>query len=98
MNDKQDLLVEIGTEELPPKALTDLIDAFAQGIETQLSQLGLQHTKIQSFATPRRLTVLVENLDTAQQDKQVERRGPAVKARRCFLRVLRFRLGLRASL
>ncbi len=80
MSDTKDLLVEIGTEELPPKALVSLIDAFAKGIDEQLSQLGLRRASIQSFATPRRLAVLVNGLATAQPDKQVERKGPAVKA------------------
>ncbi len=80
MSDKRDLLVEIGTEELPPKALVKLSEAFTRGIDEQLSQLGLKRTSIASFATPRRLAVLVKDLDSAQEDKQVERKGPAVKA------------------
>jgi glycyl-tRNA synthetase beta chain len=66
MSDKKDLLVEIGTEELPPKALATLSEAFSQGIDTQLTQLGLQRDTIQSFATPRRLAVLVEGLASVQ--------------------------------
>ena len=80
MSNKQDLLIEIGTEELPPKALADLAEAFAQGIDTQLAQLGLHRTAIRSYATPRRLAVLVEHLDIAQADKEIERRGPALQA------------------
>lgn len=79
MSEKKDLLVEIGTEELPPKALKNLINAFAKGIDEQISQLALKRTSIQSYATPRRLAVLVQGLDTTQLDKQVERKGPAVK-------------------
>lgn len=80
MSDKKDLLVEIGTEELPPKALATLSEAFSQGIDTQLTQLGLQRDTIQSFATPRRLAVLVEGLASVQADKQIERKGPAIQA------------------
>ncbi|MEN8177210.1 MAG: glycine--tRNA ligase subunit beta [Pseudomonadota bacterium] len=80
MNEQKDLLVEIGTEELPPKALVNLIAAFTKGIDQQLSKLGLKRASIQSYATPRRLAVQVKQLDSAQQDKQVERKGPAVKA------------------
>jgi len=80
MSNKHDLLIEIGTEELPPKALTKLSEAFTQGIDSQLIQLGLNRTAIRSFATPRRLAVLVECLDSAQPDKEIERRGPALQA------------------
>jgi len=77
---KQDLLIEIGTEELPPKALDRLSAAFQSGIESQISQAGLAFDSIQRFATPRRLALLITQLDTAQADREVERKGPAVKA------------------
>lgn len=80
MLDKQDLLVEIGTEELPPKALDRLSAAFQNGLETQLEQNGLSYDSIRRFATPRRLALVVSNLDSAQTDQVVERKGPAVKA------------------
>jgi glycyl-tRNA synthetase beta chain len=80
MSNKQDLLIEIGTEELPPKALLNLSEAFTQGIDTQLAQLGLNRTTIRAYATPRRLAVLVERLDSTQADKEIERRGPSLKA------------------
>ena len=80
MSEPKDLLVEIGTEELPPKALLSLITAFAGGIDEQLEKLGLNRKSVKSYATPRRLAVIVEQLDTAQQDKLVERKGPAIKA------------------
>jgi len=77
---KQDLLIEIGTEELPPKALDRLSIAFLTSVESQLEQAGLAFDSIQRFATPRRLALLVSQLDTAQADREVERKGPAVKA------------------
>jgi len=77
---KQDLLIEIGTEELPPKALDRLSIAFQSSIETQLEQAGLACDSIQRFATPRRLALLITQIDTAQADREVERKGPAVKA------------------
>jgi glycyl-tRNA synthetase beta chain len=80
MADSRDLLVEIGTEELPPTALDRLSTAFMQGIETGLKQEDLAFTQIQRFASPRRLAVLVSNLATAQADRVVERKGPALKA------------------
>ena len=77
---KQDLLIEIGTEELPPKALKKLSDAFTSGIVTGLEKAELDFGEVKPYATPRRLAVLVHNLDTTQSDKEVEKRGPAVKA------------------
>lgn len=77
---KRDFLVEIGTEELPPKALLKLSDAFRAGIVEGLKQESLAHDEVRSFATPRRLAVLVAQLDTEQADKVIEKLGPAVKA------------------
>ena len=76
----RDLLVEIGTEELPPKALKKLSDAFTQGMVDGLSKAGLQHAAVQSYASPRRLAVLVSGLTVTQADKEVLRRGPALAA------------------
>ncbi len=76
----QDFLVEIGTEELPPKALKPLSDAFTRGIAQGLEEAGVAFGKVESFAAPRRLAVRVRDLADAQPDKPVEKRGPAVKA------------------
>ena len=75
-----DFLVEIGCEELPPKALITLVTAFAKGIEDGLSKVALGFNKISTFATPRRLAVKIEGLEQAQKDKQVLRKGPSIKA------------------
>ena len=80
MMSTQDFLVELGTEELPPKALRKLSDAFSGGILTRLEQAGLKFGNTQSFAAPRRLALLVRDLETSQPDKNSERRGPAVQA------------------
>ncbi|QYZ66073.1 MAG: hypothetical protein OI74_12280 [Gammaproteobacteria bacterium (ex Lamellibrachia satsuma)] len=80
MADSKDLLIEIGTEELPPKALAKLSAAFLRGIVEQLKQLGLPHNSVRPYATPRRLAVFIEALQTSQSDKEIERKGPAVKA------------------
>jgi len=80
MSELRDLLIEIGTEELPPKALLRLSRAFTEVIEQGLSAAGLSCKNIQAFATPRRLAVLVRELQTQQADKDVERRGPALQA------------------
>jgi glycyl-tRNA synthetase beta chain len=76
----QDFLVEIGTEELPPKALKPLSDAFTRGIAQGLEAAGVAFGKLETFAAPRRLAVRVRDLADAQPDKPVEKRGPAVKA------------------
>jgi len=76
----QDFLVELGTEELPPKALKRLSDAFAQGIARGLEEAGIGFGKVEPFAAPRRLAVRIRDLADAQPDKAVEKRGPAVKA------------------
>ncbi len=76
----QNFLVEIGTEELPPKALKTLATSFADNIEAELNQAGLSFDKIEWFAAPRRLAVKVLNLATQQPSKEIEKRGPAVSA------------------
>lgn len=76
----QNFLVEIGTEELPPKALKTLATSFADNVETELNQAGLTFDKIEWFAAPRRLAVKVLNLATQQPSKEIEKRGPAVSA------------------
>ncbi|PSF13523.1 glycine--tRNA ligase subunit beta [Marinobacter fuscus] len=76
----QDFLVELGTEELPPKALKPLSDAFTQGIVKGLEDAGVSFGQVESFAAPRRLAVRIRDLADAQPDKAVEKRGPAVKA------------------
>lgn len=77
---KQDFLVELGTEELPPKALLKLSKSFQAGVVEGLKNESLAHGAVQSFATPRRLAVLVSALDTKQADRLIEKFGPAVKA------------------
>ncbi|MGL6159787.1 glycine--tRNA ligase subunit beta [Microbulbifer sp.] len=76
----RDFLVELGTEELPPKALRTLMDAFAQGIRQGLQDAELEFGEVKAYAAPRRLAVSVTGLAEKQQDKQIEKLGPAVKA------------------
>ncbi|MCR1837691.1 glycine--tRNA ligase subunit beta [Pasteurella caecimuris] len=76
----QNFLVEIGTEELPPKALKTLATAFADNVQAELNQAGLEFDKIEWFAAPRRLAVKVLALATQQPSKEIEKRGPAVSA------------------
>ncbi|MBU2923507.1 glycine--tRNA ligase subunit beta [Colwellia sp. 1_MG-2023] len=72
------LLIELGTEELPPKALKTLATAFFDSIKSQLDSHDLAYNDIKWFATPRRMAVQVFDLVDKQQDKTVEKRGPAV--------------------
>lgn len=76
----KDLLIEIGTEELPPKALQRLSDAFSRGVAEGLTGAGLQYGNVQSYATPRRLAVLISDVPNAQPDRDIERKGPSLKA------------------
>ena len=76
----RDLLIEIGTEELPPKALSRLSNSFAEQISKQLSGLNLAYGEVKRFASPRRLAVLIHDLEESQQDQEKTRLGPAVKA------------------
>src|SRR3990167_2282025 len=73
-------LVEIHTEELPPKALIKLARAFADQIKERLEKNELVFEDIQYYATPRRLAVYVKELASAQPDQVVERKGPALNA------------------
>lgn len=73
-----DFLVEIGTEELPPKALKNLMHAFADGLGEGLARERLAHDDVSSFASPRRLAVLVRGLALMQEDLERELKGPPV--------------------
>jgi glycyl-tRNA synthetase beta chain len=74
------LLVEVGTEELPPKALPALSQAFAEGVAAGLRDAGLAAGAVHPYATPRRLAVRVEGVPARQPDRTTERRGPPLKA------------------
>ncbi len=74
-----DFLVELGTEELPPKALKTLMAAFADGLSAALKAEHLEHGAVSAFASPRRLAVKVADLALAQADRAVEQKGPPVR-------------------
>ncbi|MCP5420766.1 MAG: glycine--tRNA ligase subunit beta [Gammaproteobacteria bacterium] len=80
MADTRTWLVEIGTEEMPPKALAGLAAAFEQGIKDGLDKAELTYGECQCFATPRRLALRVHDLPMRQADRRKERRGPALGA------------------
>lgn len=75
---QQTFLVEIGTEELPPKALRSLAESFAANFTAELDTAGLEHGDVSWFAAPRRLALKVANLSAAQADREIEKRGPAI--------------------
>ncbi|PPD34464.1 MAG: glycine--tRNA ligase subunit beta [Methylomonas sp.] len=75
-----DLLFELGGEELPPKSLKKLSGSLLDSMVAGLKEAGLNFSDAQAYATPRRLAVLVRNLDSQQADKVVEKRGPALQA------------------
>ena len=77
---KQDLLIEIGTEELPPKALLPLSQAFHRELCELLQQAGLACASAESFATPRRLALLLREVPVKQEDRVLEKTGPALQA------------------
>jgi glycyl-tRNA synthetase beta chain len=72
------LLIELGTEELPPKSLRILATTFYEQIKLQLDEAKLSYSDIYWYATPRRLAVKVDNLVANQAEKAIEKRGPAV--------------------
>lgn len=76
------LVIELGTEELPPKALDDLAGAFARGIVEGLEKRGVagDYAAAKTYASPRRLAVHIPGVAVAQPEQNVERRGPAVAA------------------
>ncbi len=80
MAERADLLFELGTEELPPVALKRLSDALTREFIAGLDNAGLEYGEVKSFAAPRRLGILISDCATSQPDKDVERKGPAVKA------------------
>ncbi|MCZ6808897.1 MAG: glycine--tRNA ligase subunit beta [Proteobacteria bacterium] len=78
MSNAADFLVEIGTEELPPKALRNLMNAFAGSLQLALDNARLEHASVSAYASPRRLAVIVASLGFAQADEEVVVRGPPV--------------------
>ena len=74
----ENLLIEIGTEELPPKSLSKLALAFRDNIQVGFTHNNLTFNQVNWYASPRRLAVVVEGLSEFQADKNVEIRGPAV--------------------
>ncbi len=79
MSKSADFLVEIGTEELPPKALRSLMDAFGEKLLSGVDGARLTHGALGSFASPRRLAVLIRGLAEQQEDRAISQKGPPTK-------------------
>jgi tetrameric-type glycyl-tRNA synthetase beta subunit len=80
MVEKRDLLIEVGTEELPPLALLSLVQGFRELFAGGLEQHALSFGSVEHFATPRRLALRIGGLDAAQPDQEIVRRGPSESA------------------
>jgi glycyl-tRNA synthetase beta chain len=80
MTKTNNLLIEIGTEELPPKSLKKLATAFKEEVIKSLNEEELKFSDAYWYATPRRLSILINDLEVTQEDKEQQRRGPAVAA------------------
>ena len=80
MTKHADCLIEIHTEELPPKAQKKLMLAFQQQMEERLRKENLSFSAVRGFVAPRRLAVIIDALADAQPDQIIERKGPALGA------------------
>lgn len=80
MTKPDSLLIEIGTEELPPNDLFRLSQAFSTNITTAFEQQGITYGDVKSFASPRRMALLIENVDAMLPDKVIQKKGPPLKA------------------
>ena len=78
MNQRHDLLIELGTEELPPTALKRLALAFRDGVTQRLDAAKIEYGAVQWYASPRRLAVLIAAVADRQPDSLIEKRGPAL--------------------
>ena len=76
----RDLLIEIGTEELPPKSLKSLATAFSEQMCLALNEVELDFNDTNWYASPRRLSLLITDLHITQKDKEHQRRGPSLSA------------------
>ena len=80
MTTTADLLIEIGTEELPPKTLNKLSAALTTHLCKSLKEAGIAHGDVKPYSSPRRLALIIDDVESVQADQHVEKRGPAVKA------------------
>ena len=75
-----DFLLEIGTEELPPKSLKKLITSFADNVSSELLNRQFSFSDVNAYGTPRRLAIMICKLTEFQAEQNIEKRGPSIKA------------------
>ena len=75
-----DFLLELGTEELPPKLLLSLSNSLKENLSQELNKLNVSFSIIKSFATPRRLAITISKLQSKQQDQVIDKKGPSTKS------------------
>ena len=75
-----DFLLELGTEELPPKLLLKLSNALKENLSSELEKLSIKSDSIKAFATPRRLAISISELQSKQQDQVLEKKGPSTQS------------------
>ena len=75
-----DFLLELGTEELPPKLLLKLSSSLRDNLSQELNKLNISSKTIKAFATPRRLAVSISDLQSKQQDQIIEKKGPSTQS------------------
>ena len=73
-------LLELGTEELPPKLLLKLSNSLRDNFEQELNKLNLNFNNTKAFATPRRLAITISELQSKQQDQVIEKKGPSTQS------------------
>ena len=75
-----DFLLELGTEELPPKLLLKLSNTLKDNFDQELNKLNLSFNNIKAFATPRRLAISISELQSKQQDQVIDKKGPSTQS------------------
>ena len=75
-----DFLLELGTEELPPKLLLKLSNSLKDNLSLELQKLNIELDTIKAFATPRRLAISISALQSKQQDQIIEKKGPSTQS------------------
>jgi len=77
-NSASPLLIEIGTEELPPHHLGKLSSAFSKVLAESLQAAGISPGQIEHFVTPRRIAARFSDVPSMQPQRLVQKRGPAL--------------------
>ena len=75
-----DFLLELGTEELPPKLLLKLSESLKNNIIDELKKINISSNSVVAFATPRRLAVSITELQSKQKDQIIEKKGPSTES------------------